>query len=60
MDTVTTLRLRKGWSKAELARRAGLNASTVGVIESGRLIPYAGQVAKLAAALGVPPQELGD
>ena len=41
----------KGWTKAELARRAGLNASTVGWIESGRFTPYPSQVRKLAEAL---------
>ncbi len=46
-------RSRRGWSRAELARRAGLNASTVGLIESGRLHPYVSQLMKLANALGV-------
>lgn len=55
---LTALRESKGWSKAELARRADLNASTVGQIEAGRLRPYPGQVAKLARALGVPEDQL--
>ena len=46
-------RSRHGWSRAELARRAGLNASTVGLIESGRLQPYSSQLYKLANALGI-------
>ena len=53
MHLVTTLRENKGWTRAELAREAGLNPSTVGVIESGRLIPYDSQAEKLAQALGV-------
>ena len=48
------------WSKAELARRAGLNASTVGWIESGRFRPYPGQLEKLAHALGVPSTDLSE
>jgi len=52
------LREAKGWSKAELARRAGLNAVTVGQIELRRMAPYEGQLAKLAAALGVEPSVL--
>jgi transcriptional regulator with XRE-family HTH domain len=47
------LREARGWTKAELARRAGLNAATIGWIESGRFRPYTAQIAKLAAALGV-------
>ena len=50
-------RSRHGWSRAELARRAGLNASTVGLIESGRLHPYVSQLMKLARALNVPESE---
>ncbi len=46
-------RSRRGWSRAELARRAGLNPSTVGLIESGRLRPYPSQLVKLANALGI-------
>ena len=37
--------------RAELARRSGLNAATVGQIELRRLQPYPSQLAKLAAAL---------
>ena len=50
-------RSRRGWSRAELARRAGLNASTVGLIESGHLQPYPRQLYKLARALNVPESE---
>ena len=52
---LTFERTRRGWSKSELARRAGMNAATVGQIESGRWRPYRSQLAKLAEALGVPP-----
>ena len=41
-----------GWSRAELARQANMNAGTIGHIESGRLRPYPGQLSKIAAALG--------
>ena len=50
-------RSSRGWSRAELARRAGLNASTVGLIESGRLQPYPRQLNKIARALNVPESE---
>ena len=50
-------RALRGWSRAELARRAGFNASTVGLIESGRLHPYVSQLKKLANALGVSQTE---
>ena len=43
-----------GWSRAELARRAGMNGVTVGQIENSRLNPYPGQLEKLAIALGMP------
>ena len=50
-------RKRLGWSRAELARRAGMNSGTVGLIESGRFTPYPGQLRKLAFALGLPERE---
>jgi transcriptional regulator with XRE-family HTH domain len=53
MLTLTAIRLQKGWSKSELARRAQLSASTVCQIESGRLLPYPGQLAKIARAFNM-------
>jgi transcriptional regulator with XRE-family HTH domain len=47
-------REERGWSRAELARQAGLNQATVGAIENGRLQPYDSQLLKLARALEVP------
>ena len=43
----------KGWSRAQLARAAGMHPSTVGQIESGRIEPYPSQLEKLARALGL-------
>ncbi len=58
MAEVRALREARGWSQSELARRAGLHSTTVSLIESGRQKPYAVQVEKLAAALGVEPAAL--
>jgi transcriptional regulator with XRE-family HTH domain len=57
MKRLTLARKVRGWSKAELARRAGLHPSQVGQFERGRLVPYAGQLAKLAGALDWPGAE---
>ena len=54
---ISNIRKRRGWSRAELARRAGMNGGTVGLIESGRFKPYPGQLRKLASALGLPEEE---
>lgn len=51
MKTITRERESRGWSRAELSRRAGLNAATVGQIEAGRLVPYSVQLDKIAEAL---------
>ncbi len=53
MKQITRLRLDRGWSKAELARRAQVHPSQIGLFESGRLLPYPSQLVKLAAALEV-------
>lgn len=55
MKRLTAEREQRGWSKAELSRRSGLNASQVGLFECGRLLPYPGQLEKMARAL-----EFGD
>ena len=62
MNRLTKERETKGWSKAKLARQADMNAATVGQIENGVLRPYAGQLEKLATALGWDgdPQDLMD
>ena len=54
---LTRERLARGWSQAELARRAGMNATTISLIESGRFQPYPAQLVKLARALGLPDEE---
>lgn len=59
MKHLKRLRERRGWTKAELARRAGMHSSTVGLIESDRLRPYPSQLERLAAALGVTLVVLG-
>jgi transcriptional regulator with XRE-family HTH domain len=44
-------REHRGWSKSELARRARMHPSTVGLIESGRRKPYPKELARLAKVL---------
>jgi transcriptional regulator with XRE-family HTH domain len=53
MTSLRELRITKGWSQAELARRAGIHPSTVSMIERGLLAAYPAQVEKLAKALGI-------
>ncbi len=53
MMVLKNLRLRRGWSQAELSRKANLNAGTISLTESRRFVPYPNQLAKLARALGV-------
>lgn len=57
-NRVEELRLELGISKAELARRASLNATTVGEITLGVTRGRPSQIARLAVALGVDPAEL--
>lgn len=59
MKAITRERESRGWSRAELARRANMNAGTIGLFENGRLLPYAGQLDKIAAALGWPGDPAG-
>lgn len=57
-STVAALRLRKGWSQAELARRAETSQPYIARIERGQVDPQVSTVRKLAHALAVPVAEL--
>jgi transcriptional regulator with XRE-family HTH domain len=50
---LTVERMRRGWTKARLARAASIDQSLVGKIEGGRIRPYDCQLERLAAALGI-------
>lgn len=52
-------RLLRGWSQAELGRRAHLNSNTISLIESGRFQPYDSQLRKITQALGLPEAQAG-
>lgn len=48
------MRLRRGWRQLELARKAGLSASTLSQIEHGIKDPSINSLRRIANALGVP------
>src|SRR5436190_3485077 len=49
---VKALRLARGWSQAELARRAGISRAAVSAIEIERLVPSVAAALSLAGAFG--------
>ena len=57
MLRLTSERLRRGWAKAELARRARLDQANVSRIEAGRVRPYGVELRRLARALGLPARD---
>lgn len=57
---VEALRRVRGWSKAELARRAGIAPKTLHQLEAGRATCYFQTLLKVAAALGVTLMEVFD
>ena len=52
--SIAKLRLKKGWSQAELARRADTSQPYIARLEQGRVDPQISTVKKLAKALGLP------
>lgn len=56
--TLAQLRLQRGWSQAELARRAETSQSYIGRLETGNIDPQLSTVRKIAQALGVPVSAL--
>lgn len=51
-------RLERGWSKRELARRAGIDAALISYAENRGFRLYPGQLQKVANAFGVPESEM--
>jgi molybdate-binding protein/DNA-binding XRE family transcriptional regulator len=62
MDTspnrVRQYRLARGWSQAELARRADISRAAVSAIEIDRLVPSVGAALSLATAFGCTVEDL--
>jgi molybdate-binding protein/DNA-binding XRE family transcriptional regulator len=50
--------MARGWTQAELARRAGVSRTAVSAVEIGRLVPSVGAALALAAALGCTVEDL--
>jgi transcriptional regulator with XRE-family HTH domain len=55
--SVRRLRLARGWTHAELARRARMHRISVAQVEGGRMMSIR-TLEKLARALRVPPSRL--
>ncbi len=52
------IRVRRGWSQAELARRAGISRTAVTAIEGDRLVPSVAAALSLASALDTTVEAL--
>lgn len=52
-ELIVSHREARGWSQAELARRAGISKQAMSLIESGDSAPRARSLTAIAAALGV-------
>src|SRR5215213_2696436 len=57
-NRVKALRLGRGWSQEELARRAGISRTAVSAVEGNRLVPSVAAALSLAAAFGCSVEEL--
>lgn len=60
MSKIQELREAQGWSRSELARQARMDAGDVNKIERGILVPYPGQVLKIAKALGAKAVDIAN
>lgn len=57
-QNLARLRERAGVTQEEVAWRASLHRTEIGLLERGGRIPKIDTLAKLAGALGVPPAQL--
>jgi transcriptional regulator with XRE-family HTH domain len=60
MEKIKTLRQQQGVSQEELAERSGLSLRTIQRIENGETEPRGDSLKRIAAALGVTPNEIMD
>jgi len=58
MFQITLIRQKRGWSQAELARKAEIGEANLSRLEQGKIFPYPGWKRKLGDALGVDPEIL--
>ena len=59
MPTLRELRLRRYLSQAELAERVGVTEVTIHSWETGKRVPRLGNLRRLAEALGVKVETVG-
>ncbi len=59
-NKIKELRVRKGFSQAELSDKSGLSLRTIQRIENGETEPRGDSLKRLTAALGVSPDEIVD
>jgi len=52
------VRLDRGWSRSQLARRSGVRRRDIAAFEQGTATPTAKDLAAFAVALGVAPEDL--
>ena len=60
MATLEQARRERGWTQSALAARAGIGESTVYRVEQRRGRPRLSVALRLAAALGVRPEEIDE
>ena len=58
MSPMKRTRMERGFRQMDIARKANVSESQLSKIETGRVDPSNEVLAKIAAALGVAPEEL--
>ena len=56
-EKLQAIRLKKGWSQRELAKRAGVTNSTISLIEQGRVSPSVSSLKKVLDGFPIPLAE---
>ena len=53
-ERLIELRRQRGWTQAELARRAGISQGNLSMIEAGQVMPTVATLVKLAGVFNIP------
>ena len=56
--TIRLLRVEKGWTQAELAKKSGVSIVTVCLIETGKTKPSVDTILKISRAFSIDPSIL--
>ena len=57
-ELIQQARLRRGWSRSDLAAKSGVSAATITRVETGERVGHAETIARIARTLDLPAEDV--